>query len=227
MWCIVTSSTWSSARQAHQAPADQRPLRQVERRARLLVAQSFSSASGIGRRGESCSRAGSGSLRRRDPLPRLAVDHGEGGAQRLVPLHDPVQRTRSASRSSSPAQTQGRPGCGTWSPGPPSCSRNHRRCCAKESGSARRDPPPRWAAAPSRRHSPAPARSPSARGGRRARPGPLPRPAPAARARSSAPPAGSGPPSSKKLSRRPDPLHPQQLRPDLRQRLLRAPRGAS
>ncbi len=82
-------------RQPDQPAADQRPALQVERRARFLGDQRAQLRPGLRVSGEVVVHQPEGALLHRShPLHRLAVHLGEGGAQRLVAGHDPVQRAR-------------------------------------------------------------------------------------------------------------------------------------
>ena len=175
-----------------------------------------------GRAPASCERGSAA----RDALHRLAVHLPRRwcAAPRGAPRSRSSAR-RSAARSSSPAQPQRAWACGSALPRSPSCSRNHSRCCANDSGigavpvargsiggSAARA---RRLARAAREVAPAPGAS------NRSRERHLDAEHLRARARPPAPPAASARPASKKWSWRPTRSTPQQLGPDLRQRRLR------
>ena len=142
MWCIVSSSTWSSAAsrtsrprisgprsRSKGAPASSRhqppQLRLRVRPPAQVVLDQVEPAR----------------LRRRDALHRLAVHLREGGAQRLVARHDAVQRAHQRRRGPARPAGAGACGCGTCCPGPPAAPGT--RAAAARTRAARGPPGPR------------------------------------------------------------------------------------
>ena len=203
---MVTSSTWSSARQPDQPPADQRPALQVEGRARLLRHQPPQ-------------------LRLRVRPPAQVVLHEvEAGspppARCAAPARRPPARRwcaapRGAPRSRSSARTQRRPVQLAPQPQPPGdvvraaqvpqlLQEPEPLLRERERQPRRRGPPARSAEAPrARRRLDAPARSPPARGGSNSSPSATSTPSTCRTREITRTASSEWPPSSKKWSRRP------------------------
>ena len=114
---------------------------EVERRrassARAARATSSPRAALGGRRARDRSREVDATVSGRISWTRLPATAREGGAQRLVPRDDRAERARERRTSSGPRRRSARgmlyaPVSGS------SCSRNHSRCCANDSGSGSR-----------------------------------------------------------------------------------------
>ncbi len=92
--------------QLHQADAHQRPDRQVERPAALLVHQLKQTRLGIRLAMQFDDRQCSNRPRRSNPLPPLTLDGDERGTQRLMAGHQPVETALQCSHLQRSAQAQ-------------------------------------------------------------------------------------------------------------------------
>ena len=183
-------------RHPHQPPADQRPARQVERRARLVRHEAAQLVLRV-RRGMEIvlHQPERALLDRRDALDRLAIHRREGRPQRLVARDDAVQRADQRAAVQLAPQPQAHGDVVGAAQVPQLLQEPQPLLRERERERRRRAPPARSPSPRPARRSPARARSPPARAARTGRPPRPPRPAPAARARPRAPPAASARPA--------------------------------
>ena len=208
--------------------ADQRPVLQVEGRAappRPASRLSSPPRRASGSRRRSCSSRWNRLAGRRDhAAPARPPTSAKVVRSASWRRDDRVQARRSAARPARPPAAAAW-GCGRLRCPGSSWSRNHSRCCAKESGSlgAGRGPRGIERRAPGRPRGRLDApRASSASVGRleESRAAAAPRREPARTRETTRVASSEWPPSSKKSSRTAHPLQPSTSRPDLRERLL-------